>query len=262
MSTSQASGQRHNILVMGIHGTAKTTQARHMKTAYGPGFIVSGEAGLKSLKDLDIDYLPFQTWDGPVDPAQGIYSFKAVMKIMQSPAFKAKGYKWIMLDSSTELSYVLDDHFEKHPDLWKDAKGRPNNFDRWDQYNREMIGALKWFRDMPYHVIVTSLAKEVMGASGRPEFWPMMKGQAAGREVAGIFDFIFGLVKTTGENGKIKRLIVTDEINGWKCKHRTDPSKPLEPYYEGADITQLLRYLEMSPEAWAAYVDAMQKVAT
>ena len=115
------------------------------------GLILSGEAGLKSIEDVDIDYLPFSSWDGrivktkddrlnqvPADPENGDYSFRSIMQMMQSEEFKKQGYNWIAVDSLTELSERLLEYLEyKHQD-------NKNGFEKWGDYGRLMLGSLKW----------------------------------------------------------------------------------------------------------------------
>ena len=54
-------------LLYSHHGFGKTYQARHYQEAYGKGIIFSGEAGLKSLQDVDID--TFRSPRGKMPPA-------------------------------------------------------------------------------------------------------------------------------------------------------------------------------------------------
>ena len=92
------------LLLYAHHGFGKTFQCRYFQKRYGKGLILSGEAGLKSVEDVNIDYLPFTSWDGNHDPENGDYSFTGIVKMLQSKEFKEAGYKWIAIDSLTELS--------------------------------------------------------------------------------------------------------------------------------------------------------------
>ena len=81
------------VLLYAHHGWGKTYQCRHYQKRYGKGLILSGEAGLKSVEDVGIDYLPFSSWDGKHDPDKGFYSFRGIVKMMMSDEFQAMGYK-------------------------------------------------------------------------------------------------------------------------------------------------------------------------
>ncbi len=58
MKTSDEATGFRKTLLYGAAGFGKTTQAKHFKRAFGQGFIISGEAGLSSIRSEGIDYLP------------------------------------------------------------------------------------------------------------------------------------------------------------------------------------------------------------
>lgn len=231
-------------LLYAHHGWGKTWQARNYQRRYGPGFIISGEAGLRSLKFESIDYLPFDSFGNPTDPNPPESSFLGICRLMQTPEFKDQGYRWIMLDSLTELSDRLIAEIE---DRHK-TKPKKNGFEVWGEYARLMIGACKWFRDQPYHVLVTALAREEAEENGGTDYWPAVKGSAVQKQIPGIFDNVFCGVKVTQtddkSNPRISRLIVTDEYRGWHGKAR-DPRRRLRAVEKADDITMLLERIVM-----------------
>jgi hypothetical protein len=234
------------VLLYSHHGFGKTYQCRYYQEAYGRGLILSGEAGLKSIGDVDIDYLPFTSWDGKHDPENDVYSFRGICRMIASPEFKKAGYTWICLDSLTELSERLIDFLEE------EHKGATNKFALWADYSRLMLGTLKWLRDMPLHVYVSCLAKEESDENGSTQYWPLTKGQAVSKHIPALFDHVFAGVRTTdkGEDGtvRVKRYFATDEVGGWHGKVR-DPRQRLRPYEpaEGG-IPQLLQRMTVSDE--------------
>ncbi len=235
------------LLMMSHHGWGKTTQFAHYQKEIGPGFILSGESGLMSVKDSNIDYLPFSSWDGAHDPVKDVYSFRGIVRMMQSPEFKNMNYKWIGLDSLTELSDRLIETLE---DKHKDNK---NTFEKWGEYSRLLIGALKWVRDLPTHVCVTCLAAEETNDNGVVEYWPMVKGQKVGKQIPGLFDHVFcGIRSTEGDrdNPVVTRRIITDEVRGWHGKTR-DPRGRLKPIMETANVVELFKIMAMSDEQYA-----------
>lgn len=255
-------------LLYALHGWGKTTQAAYYKKAYGNGFIISGESGLRSLKEHDIPYFPFSSWDGPHDPANGVFSFRGICRWMTTPEFKADGYRWVMIDSLTELSDQLHAYLKANPDLWETKGGKPNPLALWGTYGELMIGALKWVRDLPMHVLVTALAKEGEDDNGAADYWPAIKGQTAQKQIPGIFDNVFGGVRVTSGDRtapQVERYIVTDEVRGWHGKVR-DPSKRLQPVEKCSDITKLFERMEMPQsnyELWlAGQTAAAQQPAT
>lgn len=238
MSTAdlQQSGPT-KVLLYAHHGWGKTYQCRHYQKRYGKGLILSGEAGLKSVEDVGIDYLPFSSWDGKHDPDKGVYSFRGIVKMMMSDEFQAMGYKWIALDSLTELSERLLEQLEN------EQEGGNNSWALWGDYSRHLLGALKWFRDLPVHVYVSCLAKEEKDANDVTQYWPLVKGNAVAKHVPAIFDHVMCGVRTTektdGGHPKVRRYIVTDEVSGWHGKAR-DPRNVLKPFEECDNVTDLL----------------------
>ena len=225
------------LLLYAHHGFGKTFQCRYFQKRYGKGLILSGEAGLKSVEDVNIDYLPFTSWDGKLDPENGDYSFTGIVKMLQSKEFKEAGYKWIAIDSLTELSERLIEHLEKQ------HENSSNGFALWGDYSRLMLGSLKWIRDLPIHVYITCLAKEEKDANDVTQYWPLVKGTAVSKHVPALFDHVMCGVRKTETNDKgipkVKRYIVTDEVSGWHGKVR-DPLNTLSAFEEVNDVTELL----------------------
>lgn len=235
-------------LLYAHHGWGKTFQCRFYQARYGKGLILSGESGLKSLEDTEIDYVPFTSWDGPHDPDAGVYSFKGVVRELHSPEFRKAGYKWIAIDSLTEMGDRLHEHVSyEHRDS-------TNGFALWGDYNRMMLGALKWVRDLPLHVYVTALAKEEKDDNDRTDYWPMMKGSGVAKQLCGLFDHVLCGARTTEKDGsgvpRVKRFIVTDEVHGWHGKVR-DPLNRLSPYEPVTDVTELLHRMSTPEDDWA-----------
>lgn len=238
MSTSDvARDEPTKTLLYAHHGYGKTYQCRYYQKRYGKGLIISGEAGLKSIEDVAIDYLPFSSWDGKHNPDDGVYSFRGIWKMINSPEFKEAGFKWIAIDSLTEMSERLIEHLEK------EHEGNKNGFQLWGDYNRIMLGALKTIRDLPLHVYVTCLAKEEKDANDVTHYWPLVKGGSVSKHVPALFDHVLCGVRVTETNDqgkpKVTRYIVTDEVSGWHGKTR-DPRNRLKPFEKCDDVTELL----------------------
>ena len=64
------------VLLYAHHGAGKTTQAAKYADRFGKGLVISGESGLSSIADREIDYIPFTTFDRT--PREG-YSFKQIV---------------------------------------------------------------------------------------------------------------------------------------------------------------------------------------
>ena len=220
------------------HGFGKTYQCRFYQKRYGKGLIVSGEAGLKSVEDVNIDFIPFTSWDGECDEDAGVYSFMQIFKWLTHPKFlDAQGYNWIAIDSLTEMSDRLMEHLEEV------HAGSKNGFEKWGDNSRIMMGVLKQIRDLPVNVFVTCLAKEEEDGNGVTQYWPHVKGSAVAKQIPAIFDHVFAGIRTTenAEGGppKVVRHFATDEVSGWHGKTR-DPQRKLAAIEKCDDVTELL----------------------
>lgn len=250
MNTADASTSLRKTLIFAQAGWGKTTQAKHYAAHYGKGFILSGEAGLASIRSAGIDYLPFTTFDGPNDPAAGVWSFLGICRAMSTAEFKSAGYKWIMLDSLTELGDVIM--------AWATAKAdreaaeigkKANGFAKYGDYADKMIGACKWIRDLPYHVVIAALAAETENEeTGIKSVEPLIHGSKAKAQIPGIFDNVLGGVVTSTkataqEPATTKRFIVTGPHAGWRCKVRDEGNSVLI-IEETGSIVDVLRKIE------------------
>lgn len=241
------------VLLYAHHGYGKTYQCRFYQKRFGKGLIISGESGLKSVEDVDIDYVPFLSWDGKHDPEKGVFSYRGICKMIASSEFREAGYKWIAIDSLTELAERLVEHLEE------EHKHNSNGFQLWADYSRMMIGTLKWIRDLDMHVYVTCLAAEEQDANGVTQYWPFVKGQKVSKQIPALFDHVLCGVRTTEKNEqglpKVTRYVVTDEASGWHGKVR-DPRNRLKPYEKVDDVTELLSRMSMPDDEWDKYVAA------
>lgn len=263
-NTRDGSVSFRKTLLYAHHGWGKTTQFAHMQEYYGPGFILSGEAGLSSIENAGIDYLPFTSWDGETDPSQDLYSFKALFKWTKTPEFRDAGYKWIGIDSLTELSDLSMDKAEADAEEARKRanKENVNGFDIWNQHAQQMIGACKAIRDFPMHVLMTALAKEKKNdGEGVTEYWPMLAGSQVQTQLPGLFDNVLCGVRSSrsGEDSprSVRRFIITDEFRGWHGKVR-DQDRRLAPYEPTGKVTDLFRRLDMSPEEYREWVSARE----
>ena len=250
MNTKDETTSFRKSLLYAAAGWGKTTQAKHYKRHYGKGFIISGEAGLSSIRSEGIDYLPFTSFDGPVDEAAGVYSFVHICKIINSQEFKDAGYKWIMLDSLTELSDMTFSWAEAKAIANAAATGKKvNGFETWGEYKDKMVGACKYIRDLPYHVVITALAKSTDDDNGDTMHLPLLQGSAVQAQIPGIFDNVFcGVIRTTKNpdgTSSTNRYVVTGGYAGWQGKVR-DEHGVVQLVEETGDITSVLMKMDVA----------------
>lgn len=234
----------HKVLLYGHHGWGKTWQVRNLQNRFGNGLLLSGEKGLKSLADVDVPHIPFTSWDGPHDPDNGVFSFRGIAAWISSADFRAQGYNWLAMDSITELSEMI------YAWAQKETEGTKNGFALWELYGQKMIGTLKWIRDLPLHVYVTSLAAESTDDNANADYWPHVKGNKVAKHIPAIFDHVFCAIKrdtTKGETVETERYIVTEQMHGWHGKVR-DPFNRINAIERTDDITELLDRMTRTPE--------------
>lgn len=235
---------RRNTLLIGHAGAGKTKQCANMQSYYGKGLILSGEAGLLSLGDVEIDYIAFTSFNGKHDPANGVFSFTGLCREIAKPEFASSGYNWLAVDSLTELADMA--YIEAEANAPTGKSGQRDGFAVWGEYGRLMVGAIKFVRDLKINVLVTALVKEDTDPDGRTIYLPLVKGNALQRQIPGIFDNVFALVKKerkTPTGSEVQRLIVTDEVGGYPGKYRC-PYQTLQPIEQTGDITDLFRKLD------------------
>jgi len=261
LNTLDGTVEFRKTLLYAHHGWGKTTQAKHFQEYYGPGYILSGESGLGSIKSAGIDYHPFHSWNNEEEHAAGKYSFKGLIRdVVNSREFREK-YKWIMVDSLTELSDLsYADAYETAP-LGK--SGEKNGFDVWGSHGENIIGACKYIRDLPMHVVVTSLAKEEQDENGNVNHWPMIKGRGIQKQLPGIFDCVLcGVRVQNGDpaNPMVQRFTITEEYRGWHGKVR-DENRRLRACELEDNIVNLFKRMDMTDEQYKAYSSAMKPKA-
>lgn len=249
------STEPHKVLLYGHHGWGKTWQVRNFAERYGNGLLLSGEKGLKSLSDIDIPHVAFTSWDGAHDPDNNVYSFRGMATMLTRDFIRDNNINWLALDSITELSEMLM-AWCKH-----ETREEKNRFAVWTLYGEKMIGAIKWIRDLPVHVYVTSLAASTSDDGGN-DYWPHVHGNKVGVAIPANFDHVFCAIRrddTVGDEVKTTRYIVSEEMNGWHGKVR-DPWKRVKAVEQCDDITELLERMTRTPEEQAKHEELLAKV--
>ena len=182
-STKNYSDDRLKILVYSPPGVGKTTLAKTIKEKV---LIVSAEAGLLSLKGIDIDVFDLTVDEnGKVVPKEQRVPrlFTLYNWLMTDEA--RKKYKWIFIDSLTEISQNL---VEQLLLVYPDPK---DGLKMWGDYAIKSRALVKTFRDLPgYHVVFTALEIEDKDENNRRYIRPDMQGKT-GKQLAAFFDEVF-----------------------------------------------------------------------
>jgi hypothetical protein len=142
-----------------------------------------------------------------------------------------KKYKVIFIDSLTEINELCKEQIlrgsraatDKEPvKVTKEMMTQPD----WGILLVRMVGLVRKFRDLPYHVIFTALEdnfKDEM--TGGVSFIPSLNGKFA-TNVPGFFDEVFRMV-TKEDNNKLSRYFFTAKTEQTICGDR---SGALETY--------------------------------
>lgn len=254
-------------LLYGESGAGKTTMLARMQSRYGKGLILSLESGLMSLSSSDIAYVPITSWDGKHDPDAGVYSWRGTCKFVLTDEFRALDFKWIGVDSLTELADLCLGHSLECARAAAEKAGKEmNNFQAYGDYGQWIVGSMKFIRDLPIPVVVTALCKSQNDETTfAPSHAPMMKGQAPAAQIPGLFDYVWALVRKPEEGGdparpRVLRYVVTDEYKGYLAKSR-DPRRRLKTVERCDDITQLFDRASMTDVEYEKHLAALKAVA-
>jgi len=228
-------------LLVGHSGVGKSTNLANMEKAYGKGLILSGEKGLSSIADVDIDayeFTAYETETYDVVDDEGNKSrrrhirFRDLMNYCTSADFKSK-YKWVGIDSMTALSSLI----------MEECKAQFTGWDVFSQYQSRLHNYEDWIRSLEVPSLTICLAAEETNDNGSTEYWPMLDQKKVQKNFGANFDFVFCLVRKTSEQDNkmvVSRYLITDNVKGWHGKVR-DPKRVLRSVENESDVTILMK---------------------
>jgi len=219
------------VLVFGEPGAGKTTLAG---TIQEPTLIISAESGLLSLAGKSIDVVDISTDDKGevIKKEERIKRLLEVYNFIISPEARAK-YKWIFLDSLTEISQNLIEQLNvEFPD-------RKDSLVLYGENAKRMRGLIKAFRDLPYYnVVMTALSKTDKDEAGFRYTGVNITGKIAETAPA-LFDEVFYLHCDAEGN----RMLVTNKTDKIMVKDRSGKLDKVEP----ADLHKIALKIKASP---------------
>jgi len=160
--------------------------------------IISAEAGLLSLSDKQIAVLEAKTWND-VRTAAGI-------------AFKDEKYKYIGMDSLTEIAAMLVKDLKQRPEY----QNPKNALKLWGEYDEKLTAFLKFLRDSKKGIIMTALPEDVQDG-GYLIKKPLIKGKSTQAMLCSYFDQVFYM--TRNEEGQ--RMLRTQPTEEYEAKDRS-----------------------------------------
>lgn len=204
------------MVVYGTSGIGKTSLA---KTIGEPTLLISAESGLLTLAGSDIDVIDISQDDnGNVIPKEKrIVRLGEVYQFLLSEDAKKK-YRWIFIDSLTEISQNLVEALQaEYPD-------RKDSLVLYGENSKRLRSLVKSFRDLPhYNVVFTALSTIDKDEAGMRFTTIDLVGNFASK-LPGFFDEVFFM--SVDKDGK--RFLVTETTDRAVAKDRSGKLDKLE----------------------------------
>lgn len=223
ISTTKAVGNDAlKILIYGESGSGKTTLAG---TINEPTLIISAEAGLLCLSDKQIDVIDIsRDDDGRLIPKESrIDRLGEAYKYILSDEAKKK-YKWIFIDSLTEISQCLMDKLSvEYPE-------KSQSLVMYGENAKRMRSLVKSFRDIAeYNIVMTALSQNEKDENNQRFIGISAVGSIADKLPA-FFDGVFYLhVEQNKETGEERRMLITSKTDKLMVKDRSGKLNKVEP---------------------------------
>ena len=230
-STKHAATDGIKMLIHGLAGAGKTTLC---STTDGPTLILSAEAGLLSLRGFDIPVIEIKTLDELFEA----YDFVANHADGQS-------FKWVCLDSISEIAEVVLNHEKK---VAKDPR------QAYGALAEKMTDLVRAFRDLPGRNVVF-LAKQERAKdeqSGAMLYFPSMPGNTLKQGIDYFFDEVLALRVEKDGDGNPTRWLQTNRDFNYAAKDRSGSLDMFEPADLGAIAAKIRGEVKTETKAEAA----------
>lgn len=239
MLISSTKGVGTNAIKMVVYGDPGTGKTSLVKTIKEKTLVISAEAGLLPLREMEIDVIDLTIDDNnqPLAKEKRISKLLEVYQFLQSDDCKKK-YKTIFIDSLSEInSNMLEQLQQEIPDAKDTLK-------MYGELSKRMKSLIKAFRDLPhYSVVFTCLSEVDKDENGQRYIGPQLIGKLSG-QIAAYFDEFF-LLHVNKETGA--RVLVTCKTDNVIAKDRSGSLEKTEPADLGL-IFEKIRKVSVEPK--------------
>jgi hypothetical protein len=206
--TTTKDAAQHGIKVL-VHGPAGAGKTVLCSTTGEPTVIISAEAGLLSLRHVDIPVVSVSC----MADVQEAYTMIA--------GDQGKEYSWICLDSISEIAeQVLAFEMKQTKDPRK----------AYGELSAQMMDLLRAFRDLPgKNVYMSCKQARTEDDDGRTSYGPLMPGQKLAQQIPYLFDEVFSLRVEKDAEGNPTRWLQTSADIKYTAKDRSGALDLYEP---------------------------------
>lgn len=212
---NRETADRFTALVIADAGIGKTSLIRTIPKDE-PVCVLSAEAGLLAVRDM--------VSDGLVEGFE-VTSFsdmKEAYQLLLSPDYQ-KRYKWVFIDSLTEISSRCVEAMKIKYTSKTDA------FSLWGEYNDLMAMIIKGFRDLQsYSVVFTCLPTIELDDLKRRYVGAAISGKQLQERLTSYFDLVLYMTIQSAEDGTQHRVFLTQPIDRYPAKDRSGKLLPVE----------------------------------
>lgn len=220
--TSVTEAVSNNGLKALVHAPAGTGKTVLAATAQEKTLIISAESGLLSLSQ---DEVVLKSKGSPdFDPSycevvevKMLGELSEVFDILE----KEHDYKWVVLDSITEIAeIILANELEETKDPRK----------AYGELQQKMVSILKSFRDLPsVNVLMTCKQERKEDDAGITMFTPMMPGAKLSQQIPYLFDEVWCLRIAKDDEGNTFHFIQATRDMQYEAKDRSGKLTDCEP---------------------------------
>jgi phage nucleotide-binding protein len=175
---SEKKSQHLSLLVYGAPGSGKTWLAGSAADAGVSTLVLDAESGTMTIRDSNADVLT-------IDSMRTLReSYREIKAAIDAGTF---AYDLVVLDSLTEIQKL-------HIDELSQGGTKPLAIKQWGEVIDSTRRTVRAFRDLPCHVLVLALSKEVSDDGGGGDtiirVRPSVHGSSLPHELGGFFDVV------------------------------------------------------------------------